>query len=144
MYKPETVCSSLCLCLRIILYCGSSGVVTALINKRCMTFDEHLHSDIHTVCYPQPGLGPYGECNVSNFQKDLSELETGVRTLCVYSNATIIPANAFSHLSNLEFLKNCGYNIRRVQSGSFSGLFNLKYLHVYFSYSGCSKGGTVA
>ncbi|XP_027008886.2 toll-like receptor 13 [Tachysurus fulvidraco] len=138
MYKQATVCSSLCLCLRIVLYCGSSGGVTALIMKRCTTFDEHLHTDIHTVCYPLPGLGPYGKCDVSDFQKDLSELETGVRTLCVYSNATVIPANAFSHLSNLEFLEIYGYNFRRVQSGSFSGLFNLKYLHVYFSSSGCS------
>uniref|UniRef100_A0AAT9V8B3 Toll-like receptor 19 n=1 Tax=Tachysurus vachellii TaxID=175792 RepID=A0AAT9V8B3_TACVA len=139
MYKPATVRSYLRLCLRIVLYCGLSGGVTALITKRCFTFDEHLHSDIHTVCYPLPGLGPYGQCNVSDFRKDLSELETGVRSLCVYSNATVIPANAFSHLSNLEFLKICGDNFRRVQSGSFSGLFNLKYLHVYFSSSDCSN-----
>ncbi|XP_058243800.1 toll-like receptor 13 isoform X2 [Hemibagrus wyckioides] len=139
MYKPVTVCSSLCFCLRVILYFSTSAGVTALISKRCMTFEEHLLRDVHTVCSPQPGLGPYGECNVLDFRKDLLELETGIRFLCIYGDATVIPANAFSHLATLEFLEIRGYNLRRVQSGAFSGLFNLKYLYVAFSSSDCSN-----
>ncbi|XP_017324018.2 toll-like receptor 13 isoform X1 [Ictalurus punctatus] len=138
MYKPATVCSSPCLCLRFILYFSMSSVVAALISKRCMTFDEHLLNDIGTLCYHQPGLGPYGECKNVDFQKDLLEVETGIRSLCIYSDSTVIPASAFSHLATLEHLVIYGYNLRRIQSGAFSGLFNLKQLRVFFSDSDCS------
>lgn len=117
MYKPATVCSSLHFCLRFILYFGISSVITALISKCCMIFDEHLLNDIGTFCHHQPGYGPYGECKVLDFRKDLLEVETGVRSLCIYSNATVIPASAFSNLATLEHLQLRGYNLRRVHSG---------------------------
>lgn len=137
MYKLATLCSSLHLCLRFILYFSMPGVATALISKHCMTFDEHFLSDIGTSCYHQPGLGPYGECKDLDFQKDLLKFVTGIRSLCIYSDATVIPANAFSHLATLEHLQIHGYNLRRVQSGAFSGLLNLKYLHIDFTPSDC-------
>ncbi|MCI4374765.1 hypothetical protein PGIGA_G00009830 [Pangasianodon gigas] len=139
MYKQATVSSSLHLCLRFILYFSMSSVVTALISKRCMTFDENLLSDIGTFCHHQPGFGPYGECKILDFQKDLLEIEAGIRSLCIYSDDTVIPASAFSHLTTLERLQIHGYNLRRVHSGAFSGLFNLKYLHIIFSSSDCSN-----
>ncbi|XP_053089904.1 toll-like receptor 13 isoform X2 [Pangasianodon hypophthalmus] len=139
MYKQATVSSSLHLCLRFSLYFSMSSVVTALISKRCMTFDENLLSDIGTFCHHQPGFGPYGECKILDFQKDLMEIEAGIRSLCIYSDDTVIPASAFSHLTTLERLQIRGYNLRRVHSGAFSGLFNLKYLRIIFSSSDCSN-----
>lgn len=137
MYKPVALSSPLC--LGVILYFSTSSFVESLIRKRCTTFEEHLVTDVSNACYPQPGLGPYGQCDVSDFRRDLSELETGVRSLCVHGDATVIPARGFSHLATLEYLKIIGFNLRRVESGAFSGLVNLKYLHVVFNYSSCSN-----
>ncbi|KAM9487632.1 toll-like receptor 12 [Clarias gariepinus] len=139
MYKGETMCLSLRLCLRLILFFSMSSVGTALIRKHCMTFGEHLLRDIGTMCSYRPGLGPYAECKDIDFQKDLLEVETGIRSLCIYSNATVIPTAAFSHLATLEYLQIHGSNLRTLQSGAFSGLFNLKYLLVYFSVSDCTN-----
>lgn len=104
-----------------------------------MTFDEHLLNDIGTFCHYQPGHGPYGECKVLDFQKDLLELETGIRSLCIYSDTAVIQASAFSHLATLERLQIHGSNLRKVQPGAFFGLVNLKYLYVIFNSSHCNN-----
>uniref|UniRef100_A0AAR2JAG8 TIR domain-containing protein n=1 Tax=Pygocentrus nattereri TaxID=42514 RepID=A0AAR2JAG8_PYGNA len=129
----------LLLCLLLLLSIFSD--VTALISKQCITFEEHLLSDIgRTVpCTHLPELGPYGECNINDFQTDLSEVQQEIRSLCIFTHAKVIPANAFSRLTTLQFLYITGHQVRRVHSGAFSGLLNLKYLHVYFNDSGCSS-----
>lgn len=137
MYKLASACLSLRLRLRFLLHFSVLSVATALISKHCMTFDEHLLSDIGTSCRYPPGLSPYGECKVLDFPKDLLEIETGIRSLCLHSSATVIPGSAFSHLGTLEHLQIHGYNLMSVQSGAFSGLFNLKYLHIDFTSSDC-------
>uniref|UniRef100_A0A8B9HT59 Toll-like receptor 19 n=1 Tax=Astyanax mexicanus TaxID=7994 RepID=A0A8B9HT59_ASTMX len=116
--------------------------VSALIAKHCVTFEEHLLGDIGgTVpCSHHPGLGPYGECNIVDFQTDLQEVEPGIRSLCIYFLlAEVIPANAFSHLPTLEFLYITGNSLKRVQSGAFSQLSNLRYLSLLLDDRGCSS-----
>ncbi|KAI5105873.1 toll-like receptor 13, partial [Silurus meridionalis] len=124
---------------RFVLCFSMFTVVTALINEHCKTFKEHLLNDIGALCHYPPGLGPYAECKGLDFQRDLSEVATGVRFLCIFTDSTMIPASAFSHLGTIEFLIIHGYNLRRVESGAFSGLSNLKYLYVYFNDSNCSN-----
>ncbi|XP_062847692.1 toll-like receptor 13 [Trichomycterus rosablanca] len=127
--------------LRLILYFGMCCAVTAHINKHCTSYDENLFKDARSgfSCSFSPGLGPYSECKISNFQTDLAEVESGIRSLCIYSDATVIPADAFSHLATLEFLVIHTESCKRVQSGAFSGLVNLRYLTLAFSSSNCSN-----
>lgn len=128
------------LCSRVALYFSMSSIVSALIGKHCMTFDEHLLNDVGSSCYHQPGLGSYGECNVLDFKKDLLEIGPGIRSLCIFSlQATVIPAGAFSHLATVEHLQIHGHHLGRIQSDAFYDLFNLKYLHIDFTPSDCSN-----
>lgn len=122
----------------VILCFSMPSVITALVRKSCMTFDERLLDDIGTSCDHRPGLGSYGECKGFDFQKDLSEIAAGIRSLCVYSDAAVVPASAFSRHATLEHLQIHGYNLKRVQPGAFSGLSGLKYLHVTFTPSDCN------
>lgn len=131
--------SFLKLLIYFCIFCG----VSAHINKHCISYDEHLMRYARTgiSCDFKPGLGPYSECRISNFETHLSEIEAerGIRSLCIYSDATVIPSNAFSHLATLEDLKINIENCKRVWSGAFSGLINLRYLTIVISSSECSN-----
>ncbi|XP_072536563.1 toll-like receptor 12 [Salminus brasiliensis] len=141
IYLSATINLPVSLWLTVILYCSIFGNVNALIAKHCVTFEEHLLDDIgRTVpCCHHPGLGPYGECNIADFRTELSEVGPGIRSLCIYSQSEVIPANAFSHLTTLELLYITGNLLKRVHSGAFSGLLNLRYLTVLFNDHDCSS-----
>ncbi|XP_076826233.1 toll-like receptor 12 [Brachyhypopomus gauderio] len=140
MYFQESMYLSFCLWVRFVLYFSISSSVTALINKRCITFDERFLGDIGLPipCDHRPGFGLYAQCNISDFQSELSEVKERIRFLCIYSKASDIPDNVFSHLPSLEYLQITGLNLISVHSGAFSGLVNLKYLKVFFNDEECN------
>ncbi|XP_048008817.1 toll-like receptor 13 [Megalobrama amblycephala] len=124
---------------RFALGLSICNVVFTLINKRCVTIEEHLIRDMPKTpfCDHHPGRGPYTECNIIDLRTDLSEVGLEVRSLCITSDIASIPANAFSHLPSLEVLQIDGKSLKSVQSGAFSGLPNLKHLWLLFSDNIC-------
>ncbi|KAL6489329.1 hypothetical protein MHYP_G00030700 [Metynnis hypsauchen] len=106
----------------------------AIFAKHCFTFEEQLLNEIadSISCDHRPGLGPYAECNISDFHTDLLEVKTEVKSLCIFHKARLIPERAFSHLPSLEFLSIYGGQLKGVKSGAFFGLSNLKYLKIIF------------
>ncbi|XP_050986497.1 toll-like receptor 13 isoform X2 [Labeo rohita] len=135
------VLDSNCLCFwwRFALGLSICNGVFSIISKRCITTEEHLLRDMPKTpyCYHYPGRGPYTDCNITDLRTDLSEVGLQVRSLCIYGDFSSIPADAFSRLSSLEVLQIDGIRLKRVQSGAFSGLPNLKYLLVLFNDAIC-------
>ncbi|XP_026140434.1 toll-like receptor 13 [Carassius auratus] len=131
--------NSLCFWWRFTLVLSICNVVFTIIHKRCLTIEEHLLREMPKTpnCYRYPGKGLYADCNIINLRTDLSEVGLGVRSLCIVGDISSIPADAFSHLPSLEVLQIDGARLKRVQSGAFSGLPNLKHLSLFFSDAVC-------
>lgn len=121
----------LTLCLLCLSQCEEGF---SIIAKHCFSFEENLLDDLDNFisCEYHAGLGPYAECNISDFRTDLREVRPEVKSLCIFHNARLIPEKAFSNLESLEFLSIYGGQLNEVQSDAFFGLYNLKYLKIIF------------